>query len=83
VLKSLCEICNSWITCAAPTVLGILTATVPSPPGLGYDLSRLRRFDFLAVIVEPFRGNSRLVTGHAAPEARKTVAQCGSTGDAA
>jgi hypothetical protein len=38
-------------------------AAVPSPYGLGYDLSRLRRSGLRAVVFESSRGNARLVLG--------------------
>jgi hypothetical protein len=53
----------------------IMMADVPSPSGLGYVLARLRRWGFVAMDL------SRYVEAcDSAPEARKTVAQCASTG---
>jgi hypothetical protein len=49
-LKNLSENNNSRPECAAPTVLRIIVADVPSPSGLGYSLSRLRRFGFIAEV---------------------------------
>src|SRR6267142_1290508 len=60
--------------------LEFLSPPFPSPSGLGYVLSRLRRSSFLALVLEPSRAISQLTIGNAAPEARKTAAQCGSTG---
>jgi hypothetical protein len=59
-----CENYNSRPLCAAPTVLRILVATVPSPPGLGYVLSRLRRHGHVAAELEISAGYSRLVFGN-------------------
>ena len=63
-LQSLCENFSSGPKCAAPTVLKIMIAIVPSPSGLGYDLSRLRRSGFIAVDWESSRGNSRPAIGN-------------------
>ena len=71
---------NSWLSCVAPTVLGFPVVTVPNPSGLGYVVSRLRRSGFVPVVLEFSGCNSRLLICNAAPEARKTVAQCGSAG---
>ena len=46
----------------APAVLGIPIATVPSPTGLGYFLSRLRRSGFGAVDLGPARSSSQLMS---------------------
>jgi hypothetical protein len=49
-------------TCVAPTVLRISRATVPRPFGLGYDVSRLRRFGHKAATHEDGEAHKRFPT---------------------
>jgi hypothetical protein len=49
--------------CVAPPVLELPLATVPSPPGLGYHLSRLRRSGFAADDSGPAHWHGRLGIG--------------------
>ena len=74
-LPSLRENHSSALECVAPTVLRIIIVAVPSPTGLGYTLTRLRRYDLVAIEV-----STRVVVIESAPEARNNVAQPGRAG---
>jgi hypothetical protein len=58
-----CETYNASQPCVAPTVLRFLIAIGPSPYGLGYVLSRLRRSGFVVVDLESSRDDPCLGVG--------------------